>query len=87
MNHSLSFPQASFLFNQLLLLTPEGRTVGHSWVAVYGNKATQVTQGFAHGAGIFSQTFDVLKSQVDDLIGAGVAVEMTAGQSLESGFI
>lgn len=56
-------------------------------IAVGWNEASQVTEGFAHWAGIFGQAFYVLKSQVDDLIGAGVAVEMAAGETLQPGLV
>lgn len=55
--------------------------------AVCWNEASQVTEGFAHWAGVFGQAFDVLKREVDDLVGAGVAVEVSAGETLQPGLV
>ncbi len=81
-NHSHRPPFSS---TSCCFLTSEGRTVGHALAAVGWSEASKVTEGFAHWAGILGQTFYVLKSQVDDLIGAGVAVEVAAGETLQPG--
>lgn len=80
-------PLVSLLLDQLLLLTSEWRTVDHALEAVGWNEASQMTKGFTHRAGIFGQAFYVLESHVDDLIGAGVAVEVTAGETFQSGLV
>lgn len=80
-------PLVSLLLDQLLLLTSEWRTVDHALEAVGWNEASQMTKGLTHRAGIFGQAFYVLESHVDDLIGAGVAVEVTAGETFQPGLV
>lgn len=50
-------------------------------------EASQLADGLAHGAGVVGQAFDVLKGQVDDLVAAGVAVEVSAGEALQAGLV
>lgn len=50
-------------------------------------QASQLPDGLAHGAGVVRQTLDVLEGQVDDLIAAGIAVKMPAGEALEAGLV
>lgn len=40
--------------------------------------------GLAHGAGVVRQALDVFKGQVDNLVAAGVAVEVPAGEPLQT---
>lgn len=49
--------------------------------------APQPLDGLAHGTGVVGQTLDVLEGQVDDLVAAGGAVEVAAGQALEPGLV
>lgn len=50
-------------------------------------ESPQLSDGLAHGAGVVGQTLDVLEGQVDDLVAAGVAVQVTAGQALQTGLV
>lgn len=50
-------------------------------------QAPQLTDGLAHGAGVVGEALDVLEGQVDDLVAAGVAVKMAAGEALEAGAV
>lgn len=56
-------------------LAPERRVV----------EAVEVAQGFADGAGVLGETLDVLEGHVDDADGAGLAVQVAAGEASESG--
>lgn len=48
------------------------------------SEAPELADGLAHGAGIVRQALDVFKGQVDDLVTAGVAVEVSAGEALQT---
>lgn len=48
-------------------------------------QASELAEGLAHGAGVVGQALDVLERQVDDLVAAGVAVEVAAGEALQTG--
>lgn len=50
-------------------------------------ESSQLTDGLAHGAGVVGQALDVLEGQVDDLVAAGVAVEVSAGEALQAGLV
>lgn len=50
-------------------------------------EAPELADGLAHGAGIVRQALDVLESQVDDLVTAGVAVKVSTGEALQSGLV
>lgn len=50
-------------------------------------QTSQLPDGLAHGAGVVGQALDVLEGQVDDLIAAGVAVEVSAGEALEADLV
>lgn len=50
-------------------------------------QASELADGLAHGAGVVGQTLDVLEGQVDDLVAAGVAVEVSAGEALQAGLV
>lgn len=52
-----------------------------------GAQASQLPDGLAHGAGVVGQALDVLEGHVDDLVAAGVAVEVAAGQALQAGLV
>lgn len=67
-------PLVIFVLDQLSL-APERRVV----------EAVEVAQGLADGAGVISQTLDVLEGHVDDADGAGFAVQMAAGEASEAG--
>lgn len=43
-------------------------------------RAPELAAGLAHGAGVVGQALDVLKGQVDNLVTAGAAVEVPAGE-------
>lgn len=43
--------------------------------------------GLADGAGVLGETLDVLEGQVDDLVAAGVAVQVPTGEALQSGLV
>lgn len=49
--------------------------------------APQLADGLAHGAGVLGQALDILEGQVDDLVAAGVAVEVSAGEALQAGLV
>lgn len=76
----LSPPAASLCLRKLLqkgvgpIQVPGGR-----W-----SEAPELADGLAHGAGVVGQALDVLKGQVDDLVAAGVAVEVSAGKPLQA---
>lgn len=62
--------------------------VGPAEVARGGRaQAPQLADGLAHGAGVVGQALDVLEGQVDDLVAAGVAVQVAAGEALEADFV
>lgn len=48
------------------------------------SKAPELADGLAHGAGVVRQALDVFKGQVDNLVAAGVAVEVPAGEPLQT---
>lgn len=48
------------------------------------SEAPELADGLAHGAGIVRQALNVFKGQVDDLVTAGVAVEVSAGEALQT---
>lgn len=48
------------------------------------SQAPQLADGLAHGAGVVGQALDVFEGQVDDLVAAGVAVEVSAGETLQT---
>lgn len=48
-----------------------------------GSQPPQLADGLAHGAGVVRQALDVLEGQVDDLVAAGAAVEVAAGEALQ----
>lgn len=50
-------------------------------------EAPQLPDGLAHGAGVLGEALDVLEGQVDDLVAAGVAVQVSAGEALEAGLV
>lgn len=50
-------------------------------------EASELADGLAHGAGVVGQALDVLEGQVDDLVAAGVAVEVSAGEALQTGLV
>ena len=50
-------------------------------------EAPELPDGLAHGAGVVGQALDVLEGQVDDLVAAGVAVEVSAGEALQAGLV
>lgn len=50
-------------------------------------EAPQLPDGLAHGAGVLGEALDVLEGQVDDLVAAGVAVQVAAGEALEAGLV
>lgn len=50
-------------------------------------EASQLPDGLAHGAGVVGEALDVLEGQVDNLVTAGVAVEVSAGEALQAGLI
>lgn len=50
-------------------------------------QASQLARGLAHGAGVVGQALDVLEGQVDDLVAAGVAVQVAAGEALQAGLV
>lgn len=50
-------------------------------------EAPELADGLAHGAGVVGQTLDVLEGQVDDLVAAGVAVQVPAGEALQTGLV
>lgn len=52
-----------------------------------GAQASQLPDGLAHGAGVVGQALDVLEGQVDDLVAAGVTVEVAAGEPLQPGLV
>jgi len=52
-----------------------------------GPQAHQLADGLAHGAGVVGEALDVLEGLVDDVVGAGVAVHVAAGQPLEAGVV
>lgn len=64
------------LLNQLSL-TPEWRIV----------EAVEVVQGLANRTGVIRQTLDVLEGHVDDTDGAGLAVQVAAGEASEAGSV
>lgn len=47
-------------------------------------QAPELADGLAHGAGVVGQALDVFKGQVDDVVAAGVAVEVPAGEPLQT---
>lgn len=69
-------PPVVFVLDQPSL-APRGRVV----------EAVEVAQWPADGAGVLGQTLDVLKGHVDDADGAGLAVQMTAGEASEMGSV
>lgn len=48
------------------------------------SKAPELAHGLADGAGVVGQALDVFKGQVDNLVAAGVAVEVSAGEPLQT---
>lgn len=50
-------------------------------------QAPQLTDGLAHGTRVVGQALDVLEGQVDDLVAAGAAVKVAAGEALEAGAV
>lgn len=50
-------------------------------------EAPQLPDGLAHGAGILGEALDVLEGQVDDLVAAGVTVQVSTGEALEAGLV
>lgn len=48
-------------------------------------ESSEVAEGLAHGAGVVGQPLDVFESQVDDLVAARVAVQVTAWEALQAG--
>lgn len=50
-------------------------------------EASELADGLAHGAGVVGQALDVLEGQVDDLVTARVAVEVSAGEALQAGLV
>lgn len=47
-------------------------------------EAPELADGLADGAGVVGQALDVLEGQVDDLVAAGAAVEVSAGEALQT---
>lgn len=50
-------------------------------------EAPELPDGLAHGAGVVGQALNVFEGQVDDLVAAGVAVQVTAGEALQPGLV
>lgn len=50
-------------------------------------EASKLADGLAHGAGVVGQALDIFEGQVDDLVAAGVAVEVSAGEALQAGLV
>lgn len=50
-------------------------------------EASELPDGLAHGAGVVGQPLDVFEGQVDDLVAAGVTVEVSAGETLQAGLV
>lgn len=50
-------------------------------------EASQLADGLAHGAGVVGQALDIFEGQVDDLVAAGVAVEVSAREALQPGLV
>lgn len=50
-------------------------------------QASQLADGLAHGAGVVGQALNVLEGQVDDLVAAGVTVQVAAGEALQAGLV
>lgn len=50
-------------------------------------EASELADGLAHGAGVVGQALDIFEGQVDDLVAAGVAVEVSAGEALQAGLV
>ena len=52
-----------------------------------GPQPHQLADGLAHGTGVVGEALDVLEGLVDDVVGAGGAVQVAAGQPLEVGVV
>lgn len=50
-------------------------------------EAPELADGLAHGAGVVGQALNIFEGQVDDLVTAGVAVEVSAGEALQAGLV
>lgn len=82
---SVLIPLDHLVICHLVLVVIKRRAVGRTDAALGGYQAAQVPKRLAYGARVLRQALDVLESQVDDVVGAGAAVEVAAGQALQAG--
>lgn len=52
-----------------------------------GAEAPELADGLAHGAGVVRKALNIFEGQVDDLVTAGVAVEVSAGEAFQAGLV
>lgn len=52
-----------------------------------GAQAPQLPDGLTDGAGVLGEALDVLEGQVDNLVAAGVTVQVSAGEALQPGIV